>query len=335
MSDRRVSAHAPATSGGGGGGAPAAAIARGTHETRDSARVRGAGALAALQSVGAVVVARPGERATTVGLGADRAADVSGSAVSVANVGAALIKQLSNYQPQYHQPPRNLRQTNAMLKSWLAATMLSLPGVTTAFTAGVADSDDAQAQAIVDGFTTAQVLGQMTQLDLSTIINGSDHTLNETAVRTFAKMNVGSYLNTNGGDQPINGSYGFNATGFRTMIKRIQEITMEENGGHPMIYGIDSIHGASYVAGAMLFPQEINSGASFNPDLIYQVGRITARDTEAAGISWIFGPILDISQNTLWTRTCHTSRCEDPKLDERSGKRSKNTREEVGKLKRG
>ncbi|GMF30705.1 unnamed protein product [Phytophthora fragariaefolia] len=30
---------------------------------------------------------------------------------------------------------------------------------------------------------------------------------------------------------------------------------------------------------------------------------------------------------------CHTSRCEDPKLDERSGERSKNTREEVGKLK--
>ncbi|GMF13723.1 unnamed protein product [Phytophthora lilii] len=88
---------------------------------------------------------------------------------------------------------------------------------------------------------------------------------------------------------------------------------MEENGGHPMIYGIDSIHGASYVAGAMLFPHEINSAASFNPDLVHEVGRITARDTEAAGIPWIFGPILDISQNTLWARTYETYG-EDPYL---------------------
>ncbi|KAG6583212.1 Lysosomal beta glucosidase [Phytophthora cinnamomi] len=199
------------------------------------------------------------------------------------------------------------------MKSWLAASMLSLPGVATALSAGQLNSYDAQARAIVDGFSAAQVIGQMTQLDLSLIINGSDHSLNETAVRAFAKLNVGSYLNTNWGDQPINGSYGFNATGFRSMIKRIQEITMEENGGHPMIYGIDSIHGASYVAGAMLFPHEINSGASFNPDLVYKVGQVTARDTEAAGIPWIFGPILDISQNTLWARTYETYG-EDPYL---------------------
>ncbi|EGZ11268.1 family 3 putative glycosyl hydrolase [Phytophthora sojae] len=191
--------------------------------------------------------------------------------------------------------------------------MLSLPTLATALSAGLGDSYDAQAQAIVDGFSIDQVIGQMTQLDLGLIINGSDHTLNEAAVRRFAKMHVGSYLNTNWGDQPINGSYGFNATGFRSMITRIQEITMEENGGHPMIYGIDSIHGASYVAGAMLFPHEINSGASFNPDLVHEVGQITARDTEAAGIPWIFGPILDISQNTLWARTYETFG-EDPYL---------------------
>ncbi|KAE8969248.1 Lysosomal beta glucosidase [Phytophthora rubi] len=200
-----------------------------------------------------------------------------------------------------------------MVTSWLAAAMLSLPAVAAALSAGQMNSYDAQAQAIVDGFSTAQVIGQMTQLDLGMIINGSDHTLNETAVRAFAKLHVGSYLNTNWGDQPINGSYGFNATGFRSMMTRIQEITMEENGGHPMIYGIDSIHGASYVAGAMLFPHQINSGASSNPELVHEVGRITARDTEAAGIPWIFGPILDISQNTLWARTYETFG-EDPYL---------------------
>ncbi|GMF56118.1 unnamed protein product [Phytophthora fragariaefolia] len=180
------------------------------------------------------------------------------------------------------------------------------------YSVSAGDSYDAKAQAIVDGFSAAQLLGQMTQLTLSTVMSDATRELNETAVRTFAKMNVGSYLNTYW-DGPVNGSYGYNATQFRSIVKRIQEITMEENGGHPMVYGIDSVHGANYVHGSILFPQQINSGASFNPELVYEVARITARDTEAVGIPWIFGPILDISQNTLWARTYETFG-EDPYL---------------------
>ncbi|CAH0474296.1 unnamed protein product [Peronospora belbahrii] len=198
-----------------------------------------------------------------------------------------------------------------MLKSWLVTAIV--PSIVIAFASGEKDALDVKAQAIVDGFSVAEVLGQMTQLDLSTIMNMATGELNETAVRTFARMNVGSYLNTFWGDQPVDGDYGYSATEFRSLIHRIQEITMEENGGNPILYGIDSIHGASYVTGAMLFPQQINCGASFNPDLVYEMARITARDTEAAGIPWIFGPILDISQNSLWARTYETFG-EDPYL---------------------
>ncbi|KAG6623234.1 Lysosomal beta glucosidase [Phytophthora cinnamomi] len=152
----------------------------------------------------------------------------------------------------------------------------------------------------------------MTQLTLATVMNGTTRELNETAVRMFAQQNVGSYLNTYW-DGPINGTYGYNASEFRSLIGRIQKISMEENGGHPIIYGIDSVHGANYIDGSVLFPQQINSAASFNPDLVHEVGAITARDTEAGGIPWIFGPILDISQNTLWARTYETFG-EDPYL---------------------
>eukprot|EP00644_Phytophthora_capsici_P009435 jgi/Phyca11/526839/estExt2_fgenesh1_pm.C_PHYCAscaffold_130100 len=196
-----------------------------------------------------------------------------------------------------------------MLQSWLAA-VCSAAALATAVAAG--DAFDAKAQAIVDGFSAEQLLGQMTQLTLSVVMNEDTRELNETAVRSFAKQHVGSYLNTYW-DKPVNGSYGYNASEFRSIIQRIQEISMEENGGHPIIYGIDSVHGANYVDGAVLMPQQINSGASFNPDLVYEVARITARDTEAAGISWIFGPILDISQNSLWARTYETFG-EDPYL---------------------
>ncbi|KAL4151013.1 hypothetical protein PRNP1_010399 [Phytophthora ramorum] len=198
-----------------------------------------------------------------------------------------------------------------MVKSWLAAAY-SVAALASAVAAGDVNSYDAQAQAIVDSFSAAEVLGEMTQLTLSTVMNDTTRELNETAVRSFARQHVGSYLNTFF-DEPENGTYGYNATVFRSIIQRIQEITMEENGGHPVIYGIDSVHGANYVDGSVLFPQQINSGASFNPDLVHEVGRITARDTGAAGIPWIFGPILDISQNSLWSRTYETFG-EDPHL---------------------
>lgn len=42
-------------------------------------------------------------------------------------------------------------------------------------------------------------------------------------------------------------------------------------------------------------------GATFNPEYAREMGRITARDTMAAGIQWIYGPILDLVRGTcIW-----------------------------------
>ncbi|POM58315.1 Glycoside hydrolase [Phytophthora palmivora] len=99
----------------------------------------------------------------------------------------------------------------------------------------------------------------------------------------------------------------------RAFVDRIQEIAMEENGGHPMIYGVDAAHGNALVTDTVYFGQQINVAATFNPDLAYEQGRITARDTLAAGIPWIFDPVLDIVHNPLWPRVYETFG-EDPYL---------------------
>ncbi|POM60979.1 Glycoside hydrolase, partial [Phytophthora palmivora] len=134
-----------------------------------------------------------------------------------------------------------------MVKLFLAAytavvtTILSLPGTVSALSASTAAAEDsvldAKAQSIVDGFSMAQVLGQMTQIDISTVINPEDNTLNEDWVRMYAQQYVGSYLNTIW-DEPKGEKYGWTASEFRAVVSRIQEITMEENGGHPIIYGL-------------------------------------------------------------------------------------------------
>jgi hypothetical protein len=48
--------------------------------------------------------------------------------------------------------------------------------------------------------------------------------------------------------------------------------------------------GASYVAGATLFPQQLSVAATFNPSIAYDAGVITSKDTRAAGIPWMFSP---------------------------------------------
>ncbi|KAG7391187.1 hypothetical protein PHYPSEUDO_005548 [Phytophthora pseudosyringae] len=195
-----------------------------------------------------------------------------------------------------------------MLTNWLlvAAALLQPALASSSGSSGSESSDslDAQAQSIVDSFSTDQVIGQMCQLDISMVLN-DDHSVNETLVRQYAQLGVGSYLNS-----PF---AGWNATQWRAVVTRIQELHMDANGGHPMVYGLDSVHGAQYVDQAVMFPQQINAGASFNPDLTRKMGYVTGRDTAAAGISWVLGPILDISYNPLWTRTYETFG-EDPYL---------------------
>ncbi|KAL3674020.1 hypothetical protein V7S43_001703 [Phytophthora oleae] len=158
------------------------------------------------------------------------------------------------------------------------------------------------------------MLGQMTQLDVSTILH-PNRTLNRAVVHEHAKLNVGSYLNTPGAelnDSNANSTHNFTPREWRSLISEIQAI-YASHGSHPVIYGLDSVHGANYVRGAVLFGQQINAAATFNPDLVYNMGRITARDTGAAGIPWLFAPILEISQNPLWARTFETFG-EDPYL---------------------
>ncbi|KAG6952226.1 hypothetical protein JG688_00013361 [Phytophthora aleatoria] len=199
-----------------------------------------------------------------------------------------------------------------MLKSWFTATFLTALGLSTCQYVA-ADQWDGRADEIVDSFSTEDLIGQMAQIDISVLMT-DDLELDEDTVRKYAKMRVGSYLNSPLTSGPKNGTYLWTAEKWCEVVTRIQEITMEENGGHPMIYGVDSVHGAIFVRGATLFGQQINGAASFRPDLVYEQGRITARDTLAVGIPWIFGPILGISRNPLWPRTFETF-SEDPYLD--------------------
>jgi beta-glucosidase len=70
----------------------------------------------------------------------------------------------------------------------------------------------------------------------------------------------------------------------------------------PVLYGIDAIHGSSYTLGATLFPQQIGMAATFNTELVKKGAEISAYETRASSIPWVFSPDLDLPRNPAWSR---------------------------------
>jgi beta-glucosidase len=81
----------------------------------------------------------------------------------------------------------------------------------------------------------------------------------------------------------------------------------------PYIYGIDAVHGHTNVQGSTGFPQNIGLGATRNPDLIEQIGRVTAEEVRSTGLNWTFGPCVAVGRDIRWGRF-YESYGENPEL---------------------
>ena len=110
----------------------------------------------------------------------------------------------------------------------------------------------------------------------------------------FVKYKVGSILNT-----PFTTAQ--TSAEWNRIIKIVQDKSLEAIG-IPCLYGIDQIHGCTYVADGTLFPQGVNMAATFNRELARRTGEITAYETRAAGIPWTFSPVMDMGRQPAWPR---------------------------------
>jgi len=156
--------------------------------------------------------------------------------------------------------------------------------------------------------TLEEKVGQMTQLTIGMIVNGRDQDIKIDPAKldkAIVKYGVGSILNVS--DQALT------IDRWHEIIGDIQGAAKKTRLGIPVLYGIDSIHGANYIQGATLFPQEIGMAATWNPELMKRASEITAIETRAAGIPWSFSPVLDLGRNPLWPRFWETFG-EDPYL---------------------
>ncbi len=163
--------------------------------------------------------------------------------------------------------------------------------------------------ALLKRMTIEEKVGQMTQVAIGIIANGRDQEIQIDPAKldkAIVRYGVGSILNVS--EQALTPDK------WHDIIRQIEEAaTKKTRLGIPVIYGIDSIHGANYVQGATLFPQEIGMAATWNPELMKRGSEIAAMETRAAGIPWSFSPVLDIGRQPLWPRFYETFG-EDPYL---------------------
>ncbi len=96
-------------------------------------------------------------------------------------------------------------------------------------------------------------------------------------------------------------------------ISRAMDLAAQNRLGIPLLVGEDGIHGHSFWKGATIFPTQLGLAASWNPELLEQVGRVTAEEMAPTGIHWTFSPVLCLSRDLRWGRIGETFG-EDPYL---------------------
>jgi beta-glucosidase len=139
-------------------------------------------------------------------------------------------------------------------------------------------------------------IGQMTELTLDVLGEWKDNEFvldKEKLKNAIAKYKVGSILNVPG--------VALTPHQWQKLIGEIQDLSMKEIGV-PCIYGLDQNHGTTYTIGGVLFPQNINLGASFNPTLAYEAAQATAYETRAANCPWTYSPTVDMARDPRWPR---------------------------------
>lgn len=140
--------------------------------------------------------------------------------------------------------------------------------------------------------TLEEKVGQMTQITVTAIADGLN--LTQVADSMIRVHKIGSVLNTPGGEAQTPQDYD-------VLVKELNRMSMEYIG-IPCLYGLDHIHGVSYVSGGTLFPQEINIAATFNREHAYNMGKVTAYESRAADVPWTFSPTMDLGRNPEWPR---------------------------------
>ena len=181
-----------------------------------------------------------------------------------------------------------------MYKIFLILTLFSIAGVNAQ--QKLNPVIELKVDALLKRMTLEEKAGQMAQVSIESLgsSNGTIFSFTDKLKDAVEKYKIGSILNSPG---PLQ-----NLQNWNSIITQINNAAQKTILKIPILYGLDNIHGVTYVEGSTLFPQEIGQAATWNRELIYNAAVITAYESRAAGVPWTFSPVLDLGTNPLWPR---------------------------------
>ena len=152
---------------------------------------------------------------------------------------------------------------------------------------------EANVEKTLKQMTLDEKVGQMVQITIDQVMDGIE--VDEAKLEeVVGRYKVGSILN-------VIASRAQTAAHTARVVRRFQEVSMEKIG-IPCLYGLDQIHGATYLSDAVFFPQEINIAASFNRENARNMGNVLAYETRASLTPWVFSPVMDLGRDARWSR---------------------------------
>jgi len=146
---------------------------------------------------------------------------------------------------------------------------------------------------LMAGMTVEEKVGQLVQGDIASVTPDD--------VRRYR---LGSILA--GGNSDPGGRYDASPAEWLALADAFYDASIDTSKGGkaiPLLFGIDAVHGQSNIIGATLFPHNIGLGATHNPELLRQIGGITALETRVTGMEWTFAPTVAVPQDDRWGRT--------------------------------
>lgn len=89
-------------------------------------------------------------------------------------------------------------------------------------------------------------------------------------------------------------------------IRKIQEKVMESSRFHiPAVIHCEALSGPAF-PNTLTFPTSISLGATFDPELVREMGNIIRTQMRSAGVHQALSPVLDVSRDLRWGRINET-----------------------------
>jgi beta-glucosidase len=141
-------------------------------------------------------------------------------------------------------------------------------------------------EALLELMTLEEKIGQMSQI----------RHFEESVDKHVTEKFIGSIIHTQGPNP------GKTALGWQKRFIKLQKKALSTRLGIPLLFAVDAVHGQNTFEGATIFPHNIGLGATGNENLVQEIAKITALESQATGFNWVFSPCVAIPFNEKWGR---------------------------------